>query len=85
MAWPEYGAPSDFGELEKTIKVLVLVLRGDMDFEQELIGPLGQMQGWKSVTLVDCGHLVPPEHPAPLADHVEASLKMLRYSDAWSI
>ncbi|KAI0860809.1 alpha/beta-hydrolase [Xylaria cubensis] len=65
-AWPDYASAEDYGGLEDKIKVPVLVLRGDKDFERDLVEPLDTKLGWIHKTIEDCGHLIPLEQPERL-------------------
>jgi pimeloyl-ACP methyl ester carboxylesterase len=72
-AWPEYACEENFGELEEGLtngKVPVLVLRGDKDFERDLVGDMGTAKGWVARTVRDCGHLIPLERPEILSDEI---------------
>jgi pimeloyl-ACP methyl ester carboxylesterase len=70
-AWPDYASAEDFGDLEARIAVPVLVLRGDADFERDLVGEMGAGRpGWTRKTVEDCGHLVPLEKPEWLAEEI---------------
>ncbi|KAI1750330.1 alpha/beta-hydrolase [Xylaria castorea] len=69
-AWPDYASVEDYKELEKKIKVPVLVLRGDRDFERDLVGQLGAKLGWIHETIEDCGHLIPLEKPECLTEEI---------------
>ncbi|KAI0424702.1 alpha/beta-hydrolase [Xylaria sp. FL1042] len=69
-AWPDYASAERYEELEKKIKVPVLVLRGDKDFERDLFGELGAELGWAQKKIQNCGHLVPLEKPEYLADEI---------------
>ena len=66
-AWPGYGAEEECGVECKDIEVPVLVLRGDRDFEREVVGELGVKEGWRNEVLEGCGHLVPLERPDVVA------------------
>lgn len=67
-AWPEYALGEDFGELLGGIQVPVVVLRGDGDFEREIVGELGVEAGWVNRVVEGCGHLVPLERPVQLGE-----------------
>ncbi|KAI1303842.1 alpha/beta-hydrolase [Xylaria venustula] len=69
-AWPEYASAENLGELEERIQVPVLVLRGDKDFEKDLVGRLGENLGWIQSSVEECGHLIPLEKPKRLADEI---------------
>ncbi|RYC54787.1 hypothetical protein CHU98_g11422 [Xylaria longipes] len=69
-AWPDYASAEDYGELEEKIKVPVLVLRGDRDFERHIVRQLGTKLGWIHKTIEDCGHLIPLEKPKCLAKEI---------------
>ncbi|GAW20393.1 hypothetical protein ANO14919_098990 [Xylariales sp. No.14919] len=69
-AWPDYASAESHGDLEEKIRALVLVLRGDKDFERDLVGVLGAKLGWAQKTVEDCGHLIPLEKPEYLADEI---------------
>lgn len=69
-AWPDYASAEDYGELEGKIKVPVLVLRGDKDFERDLVGQLGAELGWTHKTIEDCGHLIPLENSECLSEEI---------------
>ncbi|KAL9096483.1 MAG: hypothetical protein Q9165_001480 [Trypethelium subeluteriae] len=65
-AWPEYAAGEEYGALQERVSVPVVVLRGDRDFEREVVGELGTEQGWVNRVVEDCGHLIPLEKPERL-------------------
>ncbi|KAF2237387.1 alpha/beta-hydrolase [Viridothelium virens] len=69
-AWPEYAAGEEYAELQEGVRVPVVVLRGDKDFEREVVGELGVEQGWVNRTVEDCGHLIPLEKPERLGKEV---------------
>lgn len=69
-AWPEYGAEEDYGGLEGRVGVPVLVLRGDRDFEREVVGEVGGEWGWRNRVVEGCGHLIPLERPERLGREV---------------
>ncbi|KAI8626022.1 alpha/beta-hydrolase [Xylariaceae sp. FL1651] len=69
-AWPDYASAEDYGDLEGKIQVPVLVLRGDRDFERDIVGEMGGKHGWVQKTVEDCGHLMPLEQPTRLADEI---------------
>ncbi|KAI1324747.1 alpha/beta-hydrolase [Xylariaceae sp. FL0255] len=77
VAWPTYGAAEDYVALKKQISVPVLVLRGDRDFEREIVGELGVGKGWINKVVEGCGHLIPLEKPARLGEEIEAFLEGL--------
>ncbi|KAI3333504.1 hypothetical protein F4824DRAFT_471876 [Ustulina deusta] len=60
-AWPDYASTERDGELEEKIRVTVLVLRGDEDFERDLLGELGAKLRWAQKSIQDCRHLIPLE------------------------
>jgi len=79
-AWPEYACEEDFGELEEKLtgeKLPVVVLRGDRDFERDLVGDMGKERGWVRRTVRDCGHLIPLEQPKILADEIAKFVEVL--------
>ncbi|KAI0399139.1 alpha/beta-hydrolase [Xylaria palmicola] len=76
-AWPDYAAAEDFSELEEEIRVPVLVLRGDRDFEGDMVGQLGAELGWVQKTIEDCGHLIPLEKPECLARDIKEFVERL--------
>ncbi|RWA04908.1 hypothetical protein EKO27_g10197 [Xylaria grammica] len=69
-AWADYASAENHGDLEEKIQAPVLVLRGDKDFERDLVGELGAKLGWAQKTVGDCGHLIPLERPERLADEI---------------
>ncbi|KAI3324068.1 alpha/beta-hydrolase [Xylariaceae sp. AK1471] len=69
-AWPDYASAEDYEELEEKIRVPVLVLRGDKDFERDVVGEMGAELGWVQKTIEDCGHLFPLEKPKRLSDEI---------------
>ncbi|KAL9091155.1 MAG: hypothetical protein Q9159_001572 [Coniocarpon cinnabarinum] len=77
-AWPNYAMAEDFGELVNRIKIPVLVLRGDGDFERNMVGALGVEQGWTNKTVEECGHLVPLEQPRTLANELIQFVERMR-------
>ncbi|TRX92091.1 hypothetical protein FHL15_006958 [Xylaria flabelliformis] len=80
-AWPDYACAEDYGDLEDKIKVPVLVLRGDKDFERDLVGQLGAKLNWIHKTIEDCGHLIPLEKPERLAEEMMRFVKQVSTED----
>ncbi|KAI0448491.1 alpha/beta-hydrolase [Xylaria acuta] len=80
-AWPDYVSSEDYGGMEEKIKVPVLVLRGDKDFERDMVGQLGAKLGWIHKMVEDCGHLIPLEKPECVAEEI------LRFTEtlSWSV
>lgn len=74
-AWPDYAMGEDYGDLTNKIPVPVLVLRGDRDFERDMVGSLGKHLGWINKEVNDCGHLIPLENPTQLGEDIIAFIE----------
>ncbi|KAL9616221.1 MAG: hypothetical protein Q9160_008894 [Pyrenula sp. 1 TL-2023] len=76
-AWPEYVSGEDYGDLMDKIGVRTLVLRGDKDFERDIVGSMGLDLGWINRGVVDCGHLIPLEQPMVLEKEISAFMQQV--------
>lgn len=74
-AWPDYSMGENYGDLANKIRVPVLVLRGDRDFERNVVGILGVGAEWINKDVKTCGHLIPLEQPTQLGDDITAFIK----------
>ncbi|GME51735.1 hypothetical protein GTA08_BOTSDO08059 [Neofusicoccum parvum] len=77
VAWPEYALGQGFGDLVDRIQAPVLVLRGDKDFEKDMVGLLGTDSGWINKDIENCGHLVPLEQPVQLGKEILAFVRKI--------
>jgi 3-oxoadipate enol-lactonase len=77
MSWPDYALGEDYGDLMDKIEVPVLVLRGDLDFERDMVGSLGVDSGWINKDVKKCGHLIPLEQPMQLGREILAFVQEL--------
>ncbi|KAL1631933.1 hypothetical protein SLS56_004138 [Neofusicoccum ribis] len=77
VAWPEYALGQDFGDLVDRIQAPVLVLRGDKDFEGDMVGLLGTDSGWINKDVENCGHLIPLEQPVQLGKEILAFIRKI--------
>lgn len=76
-AWPEYASGEDYEDLMDRIGVPTLVLRGDKDFERNIVGSMGLNLGWVNREVENCGHLIPLEQPKILGKEILAFLQQI--------